>query len=52
MTQVKNVLLNVYEEKHEKNAKNAFYCQFWPLDGVEITQKHRFWTSSVQLPLF
>ena len=41
--------MNVYEEKREKN---AIFCQFWPLDGVEITQEHRFWTRSVQLPLF
>ena len=40
--QVENVLLNVHEEKHEKTPKNAFYCQFWPLDDVEITQKHYY----------
>jgi len=44
MTQVKNVLLIVYEEKCEKNAEKRIFCKFWPLDGVEITQKHRFWT--------
>ena len=49
MTQVKNVLLNVYEEKL---VKNAFFCHFWPLDVVEIAPEHRFRTRSVQLPLF
>ena len=28
------------------------FCHFRPLDGVEITQKHRFLTRSIQLPLF
>ena len=49
MTQVKNVLLIVYEEKREKKLqnrrKNAFFANF-------VSQKHRFWTPSVQLPLF
>ena len=28
MTQVKNVLVIVYEEKREKNAENAFFANF------------------------
>ena len=52
MTQVKNVLMNFYSEKREKNAEKHVFCQFWPLYGVKIYQKHRFWTRSVQLPLF
>ena len=39
-------------KKTPKKAKKRVFRQFWPLDGVEISQKHRFWTRSVQLPLF
>ena len=35
-----------------KTRKNAFFCHFWPLDGVKITQKHRFLISTIKLPLF
>ena len=36
----------------KKNSKKMRFCHFRPLDGVEIAQKHRFLTRSVQLPLF
>ena len=32
--------------------KKCVFCHFRPLDGIEITQKHRFMTRSVQLPIF
>ena len=32
--------------------KKRVFCHFCPRDGVEITQKQRFQTRSVQLPLF
>ena len=36
----------------KKNMKKRVFCHFWPLDGVKITQKHRFLIRSVQLSLF
>ena len=32
-----------------KMRKKRVFCHFWPLDGVEITQKHRFLTRSIRL---
>ena len=35
-----------------KTQKIRVFCHFWPLDGVEITQKHLFLIRNVKLPLF
>ena len=36
----------------KKMQKKRVFRHFWPLDGVEITQKHRFLICSIKLPLF